>query len=300
MNSSFACTANSEPYHLDQRGFFSPSQTVEHRDEEYPESGFQTLLHMQQEHFWYRGRHRFLLNALDDSLRRFRRRRNQLHAIDLGGGCGGWIKYLLDRPGARFAELALGDSSSQALEMAGPVVGPGVKRYQIDLLNLGWNERWDVAFMLDVLEHIPDDLEVLRQVRRSLKPGGLLFVACPALKVFWSYNDVLAQHCRRYSRADYRLLAEKAGFEMFRSRYFQFFLSPVYWLSRFRGPNPASLTPEQVRELTEGTHRIPRRPINAVLRFLFSAETPLGWRLPFPWGTSVLGVFRRSEREKSN
>ena len=213
----------------------------------------------------------------------------------LAAGCGGWIKYLLGQPGTQFAELALGDSSSQALELAGPVVGPTVKRYQIDLLNLHWEERWDVAFLLDVLEHIPDDLEALRQAYRALRPGGLLFVACPALRVFWSYNDVLAQHCRRYSRADYRHLAEKTGFELRRSRYFQFLLSPLYWLSRARGPDPASLTPEEVREISESTHRIPRRPINALLRLLFSAETPIGWRLPFPWGTSILGVFRRPE-----
>jgi hypothetical protein len=32
--------------------------------------------------------------------------------------------------------------------------------HQIDLMNLGWRERWDVAFLLDVIEHLPDDVVV--------------------------------------------------------------------------------------------------------------------------------------------
>jgi len=32
--------------------------------------------------------------------------------------------------------------------------------HQIDLMNLGWRERWDVAFLLDVIEHLPDDVGV--------------------------------------------------------------------------------------------------------------------------------------------
>jgi len=35
-----------------------------HRSHEYNESGFQTLLTMQKDHFWYRGRHRFLLECV--------------------------------------------------------------------------------------------------------------------------------------------------------------------------------------------------------------------------------------------
>lgn len=284
-----------EPYCLDERGWYTPSQPVAHREDEYDPAGFRTLVRMQDVHFWYRGRHRFLLNALNDSLRRHLQGRDRLHGIDLGGGCGGWVKYLQTRAGTRFAELALSDSSTAALELAGPIVGPEVRRYQIDLLDLGWDERWDVAFLLDVLEHIPQDIVVLQQVRRSLRPGGLLLVACPALQFFWSYNDDLAHHCRRYSRNDFERLARESGLELCRTRYFQFFLSPLLWLSRARGPDPASLTPQQARTLLERTHRIPPGPVNEVLSFLFDAETPLGWRWPFPWGTSILGVFRRSD-----
>jgi 2-polyprenyl-3-methyl-5-hydroxy-6-metoxy-1,4-benzoquinol methylase len=73
--------------------------------------------------------------------------------------------------------------------MAGAVLPAGMERYQIDLMNLGWRERWDVAFLLDIIEHLRDDAGALREAARALKPGGLLFVTTPALARFWSYND---------------------------------------------------------------------------------------------------------------
>jgi hypothetical protein len=41
-----------------------PSTAVVHRDEEYEEASFEVLRDMQCRHFWYQGRHRFLLQAL--------------------------------------------------------------------------------------------------------------------------------------------------------------------------------------------------------------------------------------------
>jgi SAM-dependent methyltransferase len=193
----------------------------------------------------------------------------------------------------RFDELALADSSRRALALAADVIGPGAKRYQVDVRRLQWSRRWNVAFLLDVLEHIPDDVEVLRQIRESLRPEGLLFVTAPALNVFWSYNDTIACHIRRYSRADFQRLALETGFELVLSRYFMFFLSPLLLLSRWKSPNLGRMSAKQIREHARRTHRVPWSPVNLGLSLIFAAETPLGNWLSFPWGTSVLAVLRR-------
>ncbi|MCH7685471.1 MAG: class I SAM-dependent methyltransferase [Planctomycetes bacterium] len=116
--------------------------------------------------------------------------------------------------------------------MAERFVGEHVARYQIDLLDLQVADRWDVAFLLDVLEHIPEDLAALKQIYDALKPGGLLFITTPALNYFWSYNDEMAHHVRRYSRKDYQQLADQTGFTVRYSRYFMFFLSPLLLISK--------------------------------------------------------------------
>lgn len=276
-------------------GIFVPHRPVEHREQEYDPAGFDTLRDMQARHFWYLGRHRFLLGALKFALRQQRTRPLGLKAIDLGGGCGGWARYLQEHWRQPFAELALADSSLRALELAANVVGPDVARYQVDLLDLPWEGRWDVIFLLDVLEHVPEDDRALGQLRQALRPGGLAFVATPALRAFWSYNDDLANHLRRYSRRDLARLAARCGLEICFIRYFQFFLSPLLLLSRMRSPNVAGMSERDIREHLNRTHRVPSQLINHALRFIFFLETPVGLWLPFPWGTSVLAVLRRPD-----
>lgn len=279
-------------YDLGSDGIHRPSSPVLHRETEYKESGFATLWAMQERHFWYRGRHRFLLAALD----RFQPRGGPLPAgVDLGGGVGGWLRYLTDRRADRYAQLALADSSETALRMAGSVLPANVARYQIDLMHLGWEEQWDCAFLLDVIEHLPDDVQAMRQAAQALRPGGYLFVTTPALKQFWSYNDEVARHLRRYSRQDYAHLARAAGLELCDARYFMFLLSPLYWLAR-KGRRVEGMSEAQKAALSDQSHQVPSAPVNGVLSAIFALETPLGHSLRFPWGTSILGVFRKKEK----
>jgi SAM-dependent methyltransferase len=200
---------------------------------------------------------------------------------------------LSDR-GVSAAELALGDSSIRALDYAAQVLPPEVSRYQIDLLQLEWNNRWDIAFLLDVLEHIPTDEQALRQIHAALAPGGLLFITTPALQCFWSWNDEAVHHVRRYSKADYRRLASTCGYELVDVRYFMFFLSPLLLASRWLGRSRVDQMSDAERsELLARMHRVPRPLVNRVLGTIFAAETPLGHLLPFPWGTSVLAILRK-------
>ncbi|HET9906516.1 MAG TPA: class I SAM-dependent methyltransferase [Anaerolineales bacterium] len=278
---------------IEEQGIFVPRVRPKHRNDEYDEMGFEVLIRMQREHFWYRGRHKLLLHALEKEIPKHLGQRTGLRAIDMGGGCGGWLEYIhTHRPGM-FHKIALGDSSMHALSLAEPVVGGFATRYQIDLLNLAWAETWDVVFLLDVLEHIPDHEEVLRQIYRSLRPGGLLFVTTPALNFFWTYNDDLALHQRRYSRQDFQILAEQTNFELLRTNYFMFFLSPALFLSRMLFRPPKLATPEQLKAHLVQTHRVPSQPINGLLTKLFSFEASMINAVNFPWGTSILAVLKR-------
>lgn len=276
-------------YTLNDEGIFVPRTAITHRDEEYPSEGFSTLLRMQEDHFWYRGRHRFLRYALQ---RHLRNRADDLKAIDLGGGLGGWLRYLDKSLPKRFKTLALADSSAMALRQATNVIPAGSPRYQVDLLDLQMESIWDVAFLLDVIEHIPDDVRALSETAKALKPGGLVFVTTPAFKAFWSYNDDIAHHQRRYTRKDFVALASRTGLRLVDARYFMFFLSPLYVISRLK-PGNKNLTQEELTRLAQTQHAVPPEPANALLASVFAMETPIGHYLRFPWGTSILGVFQK-------
>lgn len=152
-----------------------------------------------------------------------------------------------------------------------------------------------VAFLFDVLEHIRDDRDAMRQIAAALRAGGLLFATAPAFQSLWSYNDDLEHHARRYTRRDFARLADECGFELIDSRYFMFFLSPLLVASRWFGPNVRRMSHDEMQAHYRRTHRVPVWPLNALLRAAFNLETPLGHLWRFPWGTSVLAVLKRRQ-----
>jgi SAM-dependent methyltransferase len=158
-------------------------------------------------------------------------------------------------------------------------------------MDLKWRDRWDIVFLLDVIEHIPDDIAALQEVARVLRSNGKIILTVPALDFFWSHNDEAAKHLRRYSKKDLQELADKAGLRLVNSSYFMFFLSPLYWLSRIRVGKNASI--EEKKEAIQREHKIPFGVLNFILGVIFKAETPISKIISFPWGTSVLGVFEK-------
>ena len=288
---------SAQAYSCDPTGIFVPCFPVHQRTDEYSPRAFPALAEMQAGHFWFCGRRRFVHRSFEQHVRPLVRNCcERLTGLDLGCGCGGWIHFLRQRSGHLFSELAIADLAREALEYAGDLLGDTVIRYQADLLRLGWRDRWDVIFLLDVLEHIPEDQAALRQVHDALRPGGLVFVTTPALRIFWSYQDLIGHHRRRYSRPDFVGLAESTELELLDTRYFMFFLSPLLWLARAKRRQVSQMTDEEKRELVERTHRAPPRPLNALLSWVFGLETPIGHAVRFPWGTSILAVLRKPLR----
>ena len=285
-------SGNTASFHLAD-GIFLPAVPVRHDEQEYPSRGFALLRRMQQRHFWYRGRHRFVLHAVRRRLRR-KQPCAALRVVDMGCGCGAWIADCMSDLELRGAEWAAADSSLTSLRHARQVLPGSVDLYQVDLLRLDWRNRWDIVFLLDVLEHLEDDARALRQIAQAISPGGLLFLTVPALRCFWTWNDEMAGHKRRYSKASLGALAADVGLAARDLRYFMFFLSPLLlasrWLTSHRVKGQAGQSAERVQE---ALHRVPHPMVNLILKSVFFAETPLGHYLPFPWGTSLLGVFEK-------
>ena len=99
-------------------------------------------------------------------------------ALDVGCG-GGLLSEGLAESGAEVTGLEPGEGAVAAARAHLRVSGLDIDYRQADLGDfLAENpEPFDVITCMEVLEHVPDPGELLRQCADLLRPGGLLFVA---------------------------------------------------------------------------------------------------------------------------
>ncbi|GAC1337342.1 MAG: hypothetical protein NVSMB29_01540 [Candidatus Dormibacteria bacterium] len=72
----------------------------------------------------------------------------------------------------------------------------------------------DSAMSFNVMEHILDDVAVMRQVYRSLRPGGQMVIFTPAFPQLFGAMDEGLGHVRRYTRGELKGKARTVGFEV--------------------------------------------------------------------------------------
>ena len=93
----------------------------------------------------------------------------------------------------------------------------------------------DVIYSSDVLEHIEDDLEILKALYQKLKPGGYMAHWVPAHEILWTSMDDRVAHFRRYTRSSMIKVFKEAGFEIERCYYQDCLGFPIVLLSKLIG-----------------------------------------------------------------
>jgi SAM-dependent methyltransferase len=89
----------------------------------------------------------------------------------------------------------------------------------------------DGIYSFNVLEHVPDDDAVLRDLFARLRAGGRLMLYVPAFLCLFSAMDRRVGHLRRYRAGDLIAKVQRAGFKIDRARYVDslgFFVTLAY------------------------------------------------------------------------
>jgi 2-polyprenyl-3-methyl-5-hydroxy-6-metoxy-1,4-benzoquinol methylase len=150
-----------------------------------------------------------------------------------------------------------------------------------------------VVGLFDVIEHIRDPRPLMIEVHRVLEPAGIVAVTVPALQALWSEADEVAGHYRRYGQKDLDAFMKACGFDRAMSQYlFASLVVPAavsraapYRLGRRRRADQA--TSAIARQLAPGPI------IDRAMRGVLHAERVAARRVRFPFGLSLMGIFRR-------
>ena len=155
-----------------------------------------TTLSVEERHWWYVGRRRILAAAVESLALPA-----SAEILDAGCGSGRNLEWLA-RSGSVTGLEPAGDSLEAARSRgAGPVLEGSIEAIPSE------DRSFDLATCFDVIEHVNDRI-ALRELRRVVRPDGLLVVTVPAYAWLWSDHDVRNRHRRRYTR---RTLLEAAG-----------------------------------------------------------------------------------------
>jgi SAM-dependent methyltransferase len=231
--------------------------------------------------WWYTGMRRISEAVLGERLR------PGLTILDAGCGTGGNLAWL-----SRFGPAYGIDLSPLAMALASRRRLPGLARSSV--LRLPFPAaRFDLVTSYDVIYHldVSDDVAALREMRRVLRPGGVLLVRVPALERLRSGHDAAVHTRQRYSLRELRGKLERAGFTVERATYANSALFPLAAAAR--------LLARTRRGEGDGRHESDVKPapvlLNLALGAVMRAEAVALRALDLPVGLSAVAVGRRVE-----
>lgn len=241
-------------------------------------SAMKRMVTVEDRHWWYAAKRKLVMTVLTNE--------RPGPCLDLGCGGGAMLSQL-----SRSREAFGVDLASSALDHARSRGLNRLVRSQATSLPFADN-CFQAALVLDVLEHDPCPVELLGEVKRVLKPEGLLLITVPAFKWMWSYADHILGHYRRYTISELEEELSAAGFHFVRLTYFHSWLLPVAWT--FRRLRSLLGRPESADdfELPRLLNRFFLKVSMTELRFL--------QRRNVPFGLSVLGLARPKPQRASS
>jgi SAM-dependent methyltransferase len=148
----------------------------------------------------------------------------------------------------------------------------------------------DGAVALNLLEHIPDDTSVLRELARVLRQAGRAVVVVPANPSLYDSYDAYLGHERRYARREVARKASSVGLSTKRRAYVGSLVYPGFWavkkLHRLRPPAQGKEMVERNIASTQGSRL---GTLSGRIE-----ERLLGAGVSLPFGIRELTVLERS------
>jgi SAM-dependent methyltransferase len=236
---------------------------------------------IEEGHWWFVGRRRIIRSILDralspgDSPRR---------VLDVGCGTGATLEHL-----SRYGDATGVDADPSAVAFCHQ---RGLAQvFQAEAPLPFEDGSFDLVTALDVVEHVDDDVSLLAEIRRLLKPDGRALVTVPAFEVLWGQQDEISDHKRRYRVAQLHERALAAGLVPERTTYFNTLLfAPIAATRLARRPFPHRGPLRSDFEMTDQNG-----PVNRLLAKVFAFEARLLTRLDLPVGISIACVLKQHD-----
>lgn len=206
------------------------------------------------DHWYYRSKAKAISRLLDHA--------NPSKILDIGSGSGFFTKYLLANTTATEAWCVDISYEGDYDEMqAGGIIH---FRRSVDSVNA------DLVLLMDVLEHVDDDVGLLTEYIRKVPYGAYFLISVPAFDFLWSKHDVFLEHKRRYYLDQIENLAKSAGLNIKYGSYYFGAVFPIAAIIRLK-ERLVRTGMDKPHSQLKRHHKI----INETLAYISQIELPL-------------------------
>lgn len=182
--------------------------------------------------------------------------------LDVGAGSGYFSKHLLATTAAKEAWCV---DISYAEDSDTLVAGKPV-HFRKSVANINAN----LVLLMDVLEHVDNDVALLKEYVDKVPSGAHFLISVPAFQFLWSGHDVFLEHKRRYRLHQLEDVARQAGLSVEHGAYYFGAVFPIAAGTRLLGK---LLQPGQHQAKSQLKRHHP--VVNSTLAALSKAELPL-------------------------
>lgn len=180
--------------------------------------------------------------------------------LDVGAGSGFFSRHLLAHsPAARACCVDTSYPQDHDDTCAGK---PVAYRRAIE------SSDADMVLMMDVLEHVDDDVGLLSEYVAKVKPGTTFFISVPAFQFLWSGHDVFLEHRRRYSLPQLETVVAASGLSKVASCYYFGAVFPLVAAMRLGGALFSRKADTQLKRHGAFTNRLLSAICREEIRFL--------------------------------
>lgn len=204
-------------------GFYCYAPKLAFENDGFNEKSFELLFQREMSHFWFRSRNRMLENLVSKYSGS-----GKFHFLEVGCGTGIVLTKLSE---CKNIDLTGSEIHISGLRYARQRL-PEVDFIQLDATDIPFHDQFEAVGAFDVIEHIENDILVLNNFFKALKPNGMLYITVPQYPFMWSYLDDIAFHKRRYTFKELVTKVENAGFTIKYSSSYVCTLFPFMLLSR--------------------------------------------------------------------
>jgi len=228
----------------------------------------------EDEHWWFVARRMILMDCI-----RLLSLPPQANILEIGCGTGGNLSML-----SQFGKVYGIEMEDEALALA-----MHKSNHRHTLIkgkcpdNLHFEHiKFDLICMLDVLEHIDQDISALIALKQYLSSNGKILLTVPAHPWLFGAHDQYLHHQRRYTQSQLQRVLGQAGLVSARMSYFNCILFPLAALTRLIEKYL------NLKNSTGGT--TPVAPLNWLLKKIFMCERYLLRYVNLPFGVSLLCI----------